>query len=80
MKIDIANIWDNMTIDEKLKILYYNYPFDFRLHRQAFIDFCNYKFNELSDIHASIKNVITNALKGDMKIYKALAQKKHMQD
>ena len=66
MKIDTAEIWDNMTIDEKLKILYYNYPFDFRLHRQVFIDFCNYKFNELADIqYASIKNVITNALKGE---------------
>lgn len=61
----IANIWDNMTTDEKLQILYYNYPFDFRLHRQAFIDFCNYKFNDLPDIqYAIIKNVIKNTLKG----------------
>lgn len=65
MKIDISELWDNMTIDDKIKILRYNYPFDYLLYRQVFIDICKEKFNDLSDIkYVILKNVIINNLKG----------------
>ena len=59
--MDISEKWDSLTISEKLEILSINYPFDFLLHRQAFLDFCNLKFDELYDVqYRIIKNVITN--------------------